>query len=86
MPSRGWVAGAFGSERRMEYTVLGDVVNTAARLEAAATPMGIMVGEQTYQDVKDVVACTSRGSIAVKGKAQPIPAYEIHVPGTTGAS
>jgi|GEM_PF-1102419 class 3 adenylate cyclase len=80
------VAGAFGSERRMEYTVLGDVVNTAARLEAAATPMGIMVGEQTYQDVKDVVACTSRGSIAVKGKAQPIPAYEIHVPGITGAS
>ncbi|MBI5496616.1 MAG: protein kinase [Deltaproteobacteria bacterium] len=80
------VAGAFGSERRMEYTVLGDVVNTAARLESNATPMGILVGEQTYQDVKDLVPCHPRGSITVKGKAQPVTVYEIHVPGITGVA
>ena len=77
------VAGAFGSERRMEYTVLGDVVNTAARLESNAAPMGILIGEQTYQEVKDRIPCTPRGGITVKGKAHPVMAYEISVPGIT---
>jgi adenylate cyclase len=79
------VAGAFGSERRMEYTVLGDVVNTAARLESNAAPMGILIGERTFQDVKDKVPCTARGGIPVKGKAQPVQAYEIAVQGITAA-
>jgi adenylate cyclase len=77
------VAGAFGSERRMEYTVLGDTVNVAARLESASVPMGILIGETTFNDVRGQVTCTPRGPLSVKGKTRAVNAYEIAVPGIT---
>ncbi|MBF0343595.1 MAG: FHA domain-containing protein [Nitrospirae bacterium] len=47
------ITGYMGSARRMEYTVLGDVVNVAARLESLAEPGGIFIGRLTYEQVKD---------------------------------
>ena len=57
--------------------VVGDPVNTAARLEQAAPPMGILLGELTYRLVRDAVDVEPVKSLALKGKADPVPAYRL---------
>jgi len=60
----------------MEYTVLGDTVNTAARIESTvATPDQVSVGETTYQRTKDIFDYTHLGKFKVKGKAKAISVY-----------
>ena len=49
------VAGTMGTEDRMEYTVVGDSVNLAARLESEAKPIQILISGRTYRAVKDLV-------------------------------
>jgi adenylate cyclase len=72
------VAGEIGSINKTEYTVLGDTVNTASRLESSvAQPGGIVIGPQTYAAVKDLFRCKSLGVRALKGKAQEVEAYEV---------
>lgn len=76
--------GNFGSENRMDYTIIGGQVNVAARLEAAAEPGTILISHQTHALVKDVFDCESIGQIQVKGIAEPIGAYKVASKGDTG--
>ncbi|MFT4264037.1 MAG: AAA family ATPase [Nocardioides sp.] len=55
----------------------GDAVNTAARLEQAAAPGEILLGEQTWQLVRDAVDAEPVAPVAAKGKAEPVPAYRL---------
>jgi class 3 adenylate cyclase len=53
------IAGCLGSERRMDYTVLGDVVNVAARLESRAIAKQILISKETFTAVQDKISCRS---------------------------
>jgi len=71
------VAGTVGTEDRMEYTVVGDSVNLAARLESNAKPGQILISHRTWENVKDVVDTRALGVIKVKGKEEQVSVYEV---------
>ena len=72
-------AGNMGSEKKFQYTVMGDVVNTAARLEPVNKDFGtkIIVGEATYSMVRDFFVFRPLIKILVKGKSIPVLIYEL---------
>jgi adenylate cyclase len=70
-------AGNIGSEKRMEYTVLGDTVNVASRLEAAAKLNQILIGQETFRIVKDLFKIKDVGLRKLKGKSQDLKVYEV---------
>jgi adenylate cyclase len=70
-------AGFFGTRHRLEYTVIGDTVNTAARLESSAAPNQMLIGEATWQAVRDVFLAEEVGELQLKGKAQRVRAYRV---------
>jgi class 3 adenylate cyclase/HAMP domain-containing protein len=69
--------GNFGSESRMDYTIIGRAVNTAARLESAAEPGKILISYETFSQVSDQIRCESRGQVNVKGMSHPINVYAV---------
>ncbi|MFZ5354118.1 MAG: CHASE2 domain-containing protein [Bacillota bacterium] len=71
------VVGNIGSKSRMDYTAIGDTVNTAARLESNAKPGQILISEATYELTKDKITATALGGIKVKGKEQEIIIYQL---------
>jgi len=71
------IAGTVGTEDRMEYTVIGDTVNLAARLESNAKSMQILISGRTYRDVKEHVQARPLGEVKVKGKEEAVEVYEV---------
>jgi adenylate cyclase len=72
------VAGEIGSVNKKEYTVLGDTVNTASRLESSvAKPMQVVVGENTYNATKHQFDFKSLGPATLKGKERTVEVYEV---------
>ncbi len=69
--------GNFGSESRMDYTIIGGVVNLASRLESLATPDNILISFETYALVHDEVYCLERKRQQIKGIAYPIRTFEV---------
>lgn len=71
------VVGNIGCEFRMDYTAIGDTVNTAARLESNAKPGQILISSEVYEAVKDRVEVTEVGVIPLKGKSNGVFVYQL---------
>ncbi len=81
----GWcTVGNFGSENRLDYTIVGKEVNTASRLESAAKADQIHISHDTYELVKSDIHCEPVGEVKVKGLAYPIKTYEVLSPRNEG--
>lgn len=73
------ISGNIGSAslKRLDYTVIGDTVNTAARLQDAAKENQIIICETCYEKVKESFKCEKVGSIHMKNKSKPLTIYEV---------
>ena len=71
------VVGNIGCDFRMDYTAVGDVVNTAARLESSAGSNQILISEAVYEAVRGRVRVTALGEFAFKGKSKKLRAYQL---------
>jgi adenylate cyclase len=69
--------GNFGSEDRMDYTIIGAEVNLAARIQAAADPGGILISYPTWALVRDIVRAEERGSISAKGIRREVRVFAV---------
>jgi class 3 adenylate cyclase len=69
--------GNFGSRDRMDYTIIGNEVNLAARLESAAEPGSILVAHETNALVHEIVLTEEQPPMTVKGFARPISTYKV---------
>ena len=72
------VVGNIGCDFRMDYTAIGDTVNTAARLESNAKRGQILISSDVYEAVKDRIEATRIGVIPLKGKKDGALVYEVH--------
>ncbi len=70
--------GNFGTARQLNYTVIGNVVNAAARLQSASEPGKILISDATYQLVKDDFWCEEHGPVKVKGIQHEIMTYWVN--------
>jgi adenylate cyclase len=71
------VVGNIGSEVRMKYAVVGSTVNTAARIETNTVGGQVLIGESTYDLVKETVTCDAPQAFMMKGIRRPLVAYTV---------
>jgi adenylate cyclase len=71
------VAGYVSTKERVELTVLGDTVNVAAGLQALARPNRVLIGAETYAEVKRSFKTAALGATQIKDRSQPIDVYEV---------
>lgn len=69
--------GNFGTEQRLDYTIIGKEVNLASRLESNAEPGQILISYETYSHVKDKIMCQDQGEISVKGFSKPVSIFQV---------
>ena len=73
------ISGNIGSAtlRRLDYTVVGDAVNVAQRLQSVAKDGQILINESCYEKVKESFHCNKIGEVALKHKKNPMTVYEV---------
>ena len=71
------VVGNIGCEFRMDYTAIGDTVNTAARLESRAKAGEILISEAVYHEVESRITAEPVGEMELKGKSKPVKVYRL---------
>jgi adenylate cyclase len=71
------IAGNLGAARRLEYTVIGDAVNIASRLESQSRGGEVLISQSVYEKVERLVEAVPRAPVKLKGKSQPVPLWEV---------
>jgi len=73
------ISGNIGSAtlRRLDYTVIGDVVNTAQRLQSAAGPGQIIINENSYEKIKESFHCKNAGEVKLKNKEEVVTIFDV---------
>ena len=71
------VIGNIGSKTRMDFTAIGDTVNTASRIEASAAGDQVLISSDVYEVLKDGIKVVDAGDRMFKNKKEPIKCYEV---------
>jgi PAS domain S-box-containing protein len=71
------VVGLVGTKDRLDYTIIGDTVNTAKRIQESGTPGKVTISEAVYQHVKDQIVVAPLDPMQVKGRVQPVTVHEL---------
>lgn len=69
--------GNFGSETRMDYTIIGRDANLASRLQSVADPDEILISNDTYLLVRDKIMCREKGTVRLRGIANPVQVWQV---------